>query len=193
MAPRSTNAATLVRINSELSVRIAADVLRVYDPAGSPQTASARCGGYSDAMRIVHVSDCFAPRVGGIESQVQELGIEQARAGHAVHVLTATAQDPDETPPGISRHRYSETISGVRVHRLASPAMLGVPVHPRGRSLITRALVLIEPDVVHVYAGLISPFVYLGWMAAVDQSLNATIAEQVIVVTVCCVLARLLK
>ncbi|MGC0142822.1 glycosyltransferase family 4 protein [Pseudactinotalea sp. Z1732] len=127
-------------------------------------------------MRIVHISDCFAPRLGGIENQVQDLGIQQARAGHAVHVLTATAQHRAAVPPGRSRHRFSSTEDGgLRVHRLATPATFGVPVHPRGRALITRALRLLKPDVVHVHAGVVSPFAYAGAMAARDVGLPLAI------------------
>ncbi len=118
-------------------------------------------------MRIVHVSDCFAPRVGGIENQVHDLGVQQAKAGHAVHVLTATATERGSEGPGGSRYRASKTESeGLRVHRLASPLTFGVPVHPRGRAMIHRGLRLLEPDVVHVHAGVVSPFAWDGVRAA---------------------------
>src|SRR5699024_2559536 len=45
---------------------------------------------YASVMRIVHVSDAYAPRVGGMETQVRSLAEQQARAGHEVYVLTAT-------------------------------------------------------------------------------------------------------
>ena len=47
-------------------------------------------------MRILHVSDCYAPRTGGIESQVRDLARAQVQAGHEVHVLTATVGDEGE-------------------------------------------------------------------------------------------------
>lgn len=123
--------------------------------------------GYSDPVRIVHISDCFAPRVGGIESQVRDLGINQAAAGHAVHVLTATALSAEAPSPTGNRYRTSVTeADGMRVHRLASPLTFGVPVHPRGRALITRALKILRPDVVHVHAGVVSPFAFDGARAA---------------------------
>ncbi|UFU03852.1 glycosyltransferase [Ruania suaedae] len=116
-------------------------------------------------MRIVHVSDCYAPRVGGIESQVEDLAAHQAGLGHAVHVLTATAGD--DTTSALGRYRESLTQpSGVRLHRIASPITFGLPVHPRGRALVRRALQLLEPDVVHVHAGVVSPFAYDGARAA---------------------------
>lgn len=132
--------------------------------------------GYAGHVRIVHVSDCFAPRLGGIENQVQDLSVHQAQAGHAVHVLTATATDPATAPPGASRYRHSSTVAdAVRVHRLATPATFGVPMHPRGRALITRALRLLEPDVVHVHAGMVSPLAYHGAQAARDLGLGLAI------------------
>ena len=45
---------------------------------------------YPGRMRILHVSDCYAPRTGGIETQVRDLARAQAAQGHDVHVLTAT-------------------------------------------------------------------------------------------------------
>lgn len=42
-------------------------------------------------MRIVHVTDCYLPQVGGIESQVADLVRHQIAAGHDVHVVTSTA------------------------------------------------------------------------------------------------------
>lgn len=116
-------------------------------------------------VRIVHVSDCYAPRVGGIESQVQDLATFQAaRDDDTVHVLTATAlARGTEVVEGRNRYRASATEApGLRVHRLASRTTMGVPVHPRGYWLIRRALRMLRPDVVHVHAGVVSPFAYDG-------------------------------
>lgn len=110
-------------------------------------------------MRIVHVSDCFAPRVGGIETQVGDLASHQVAAGHEVHVLTATAD-------GEAYRSVTTTPDGVRVHRLASRLVAGLPVNPRGGSLIARRLGALAPDVVHVQAGVLSPFAFQGARAA---------------------------
>lgn len=111
-------------------------------------------------MRIVHVSDCFAPRTGGIESQVRDLATHQAAAGHAVHVLTATAG-----PGGAYRTTTTEA-GGFRLHRMASRTTLGIPVHPLGGRLTHRAFELLQPDAVHVHAGVVSPFAHDGARAA---------------------------
>ncbi|WP_420112238.1 glycosyltransferase family 4 protein [Pseudactinotalea sp.] len=118
-------------------------------------------------MRIVHISDCYAPRVGGIETQVQDLATHQAARGDAVHVLTATALPKGAQAQGRNRFRASTTESpGLRVHRLASRSTFGIPVHPRGLWLIRRALRMLKPDVVQVHAGVVSPFAYDGARAA---------------------------
>jgi glycosyltransferase involved in cell wall biosynthesis len=111
-------------------------------------------------VRVVHITDCYAPRTGGIESQVRDLAGHQAAAGHAVHVLTATAGSD-----GGLRTTTTEP-TGVRVHRMASAVTFGVPVHPLGGRLITRALEKLRPDAVHVHAGVLSPFAHDGARAA---------------------------
>lgn len=118
-------------------------------------------------VRIVHISDCYSPRVGGIESQVQDLASNQAARGDAVHVLTATALPRGAEKEGRNRYRASVTEAPrLRVHRLASWTTFGIPVHPRGLWLIRRALTMLRPDVVHVHAGVVSPFAYDGARAA---------------------------
>lgn len=51
-------------------------------------------------MRIVHVTDCYLPRVGGIELHVRDLAEHQRAAGHDVLVATRTAGD---ALPGVLR------------------------------------------------------------------------------------------
>ena len=111
-------------------------------------------------MRVLHVSDCFPPRTGGIETQVHDLAAHQAAAGFDVHVATATA--------GADGARRATRVlgSGVRVHRMASALTLGVPVNPRGTWLLREAVTRLRPDVVHVHAGVVSPFAFDGVVAA---------------------------
>ncbi|WP_328587627.1 glycosyltransferase family 4 protein [Serinibacter arcticus] len=107
-----------------------------------------------------------APRR-GIETQVGDLAAHQVAAGHEVHVLTATAADPRDGGDARSRHAsVTTTADGVRVHRLASRLVGGLPVHPRGSALIARRLRALAPDVVHVQAGVLSPFAFQGARAA---------------------------
>jgi glycosyltransferase involved in cell wall biosynthesis len=107
-------------------------------------------------MRILHVSDCYAPRTGGIETQVRDLARAQVRAGHEVHVLTATPG------PAGERGGLVTEDDGVQVHRLAARLPFDLPINPVAPPRM-RALVRgLAPDVVHVHAGVVSPFAYDG-------------------------------
>lgn len=116
-------------------------------------------------MRIALVSDCYPPRVGGIESQVHDLACRLADAGHEVHVLTATAGEPDTGPP---------PDSGVTVHRFAAPIPFGLPVNPASRPAVRALLGRLRPDVVHAHVGVISPFAVDG--ADIAQDLDLPLA-----------------
>lgn len=104
-------------------------------------------------MRIAHISDCYLPRLGGIEVQVRATAMAHAARGNVVSVITAT--------PGAS-----ETDPGVDVIRLDANLPFETPVHPRGIQLIRDALQRIQPDVVHIHAGVVSPFAWMGIAAA---------------------------
>jgi len=107
-------------------------------------------------VRIVHVSDCYPPRLGGIETQVRALAVRQAEAGHDVHVVTAT--------PGERLRRGTEILDGVVVHRATASMPADLPVHPRVTSVLTKILgpggVASGADAVHVHGGVVSPFAY---------------------------------
>ncbi len=55
-------------------------------------------------MKIVHVTDNFAPRVGGIERQVETLAARQIAAGHDVSVICAVPE-PAEIDLTVARGR----------------------------------------------------------------------------------------
>ncbi|AXT84652.1 glycosyl transferase [Aeromicrobium sp. A1-2] len=96
-------------------------------------------------MRILHVTDCFLPRLGGIEMHVNDLATRQAAAGHDVAVLTRTSgTDSDDQRP-------------FAVERLScGPLALGT----RGRVQDLRTELGI--DVVHAHLSVASP---LAWTA----------------------------
>jgi glycosyltransferase involved in cell wall biosynthesis len=112
--------------------------------------------GSLDLVRIFHVSDCYAPRTGGIESQVRDLARAQAAAGHDVHVLTATLGTGGE------RGGTVESDDGVTVHRLGARLPFDLPVNPAAPPKVRTLLRELGPDVVHVHAGVLSPFAYDG-------------------------------
>ncbi|MEV7807162.1 glycosyltransferase family 4 protein [Microbispora sp. NPDC088329] len=105
-------------------------------------------------MRILHVSDCYLPRLGGIEVQVADLVRAQREAGHVVEVVTAT---PGERLPG--------------VHRVVANLPFDLPVHPRGTAHLLRIMTSGRFDVVHVHTGAVSPFAWMGVRAAVRAGL----------------------
>ncbi len=121
-------------------------------------------------MRIVHVSDCFPPRTGGIESQVSDLAAHQVREGHEVHVLTATLGPEGERGGALTVEH------GVQVHRLGARIPGGWPVNPlRGRGLLRSRFADLRPDVVHVHTGVLSPFAYDGALLAASQGLATAV------------------
>ncbi|MFC4554337.1 glycosyltransferase family 4 protein [Georgenia faecalis] len=102
-------------------------------------------------MRILHVSDCYLPLLGGIEMQVSQLAARQHAAGHDVRVLTATPARPG------ARGRSREDDGGVAVHRMAAAIPGGAPVHPWPRGHARRLLASFRPDVVHLHIGGLTP------------------------------------
>jgi len=101
-------------------------------------------------VKVALLSDCYLPRLGGIEVQVHDLAARLVERGHEVQVFTATAGDHGE------RHGATEVVDGITVHRMALRLPGDVPVNPlapltmRGR--------LEGFDVAHVHMGVVSPF-----------------------------------
>lgn len=109
-------------------------------------------------MRVAHVSDFYAPRVGGIERQVGELAAAQAAAGHEVHVLTATQ---------VAAQALSD-LDPVIVHRLPAGGAehTGLLASPGALRAVGRAVTDLKPDVVHVHASVASPLALVAALAA---------------------------
>lgn len=87
-------------------------------------------------MRIAHVSDCYLPRLGGIEVQVHDLAARQLAAGHDVEVITSTAL----TTGAVGSHEGGDDVRAHRVGRGVARAVGG------------------RYDVVHVHLSMFSPF-----------------------------------
>lgn len=105
-------------------------------------------------MRIAHVSDCYLPRTGGIETQVRALALRQAPAGQDVRIITAT--------PG----RAGSADDLIPVDRLVMRIPFDLPIHLRTRREVMRVLGRHPVDVVHVHAGVVSPFAWGAVRAA---------------------------
>lgn len=77
-------------------------------------------------MRIAHVSDCYLPRLGGIERQVHDLAARQQEAGHDVEVITSVGGHSGDTALRVHRPsprgdtgqiRYARTLDGLAALR----------------------------------------------------------------------------
>jgi phosphatidylinositol alpha 1,6-mannosyltransferase len=99
---------------------------------------------------IVHVTDCFHPRLGGIEVQVEELATAQQDNGETVHVITATPAAGGTDRPG---HGYP-------IHRVVARLPWELPVHPRAGVHLGSLFTELRPEVVHVHLGSVSPFAW---------------------------------
>ncbi|MGZ4497266.1 MAG: glycosyltransferase family 4 protein [Nocardioides sp.] len=87
--------------------------------------------------RVLHVTDCYLPRLGGIEVHVSDLVSHQRAAGTDARVLTATPYDGADP---------------AWVRRVAAVSPVATD------TLLTRALDDLRPDVVHVHVSVWSPF-----------------------------------
>jgi glycosyltransferase involved in cell wall biosynthesis len=119
-------------------------------------------------VRIAHVSDCYLPRTGGIETQVRGLALAQSSRGDVVRIITAT--------PGDSTVRSGrDTVDGLVVDRLAVRLPADLPVHPRTRAGV-RALLEADPvDVAHVHVGATSPFAWGALRATAELDLPTVV------------------
>jgi len=121
-----------------------------------------------DKPVVMHVSDCYLPRLGGIEVQVADLAKIQAAAGYPVHVVTATpAHSPDPAP---------NEGDALLLHRVVAPLPFELPVHPRAARALAHVLDGVAPDVVHVHVGAVSPFAWTAVVQAVRAGLPTVVS-----------------
>jgi glycosyltransferase involved in cell wall biosynthesis len=103
-------------------------------------------------VKVALLSDCYLPRLGGIEVQVHDLAARLRERGHEVSVFTAT--------PGPQGQRAGvvDRVDGVPVHRLALRLPFELPVNPFAPPELRRRLLRGGYDVAHVHMGVVSPF-----------------------------------
>jgi glycosyltransferase involved in cell wall biosynthesis len=98
-------------------------------------------------MRILHVTDAYLPRLGGIELHVHDLAARQRAAGDDVEILTLTnSRGTTGLPPTVRVHRPATT-------RLADKTAFGWHArhHAREHGF----------DVIHAHCSTISPLSFL--------------------------------
>lgn len=120
-------------------------------------------------MKVALLTDCYLPRLGGIEVQVHDLARELIAAGHEVTVVCITPGSP-------------EPVDGVPVVRHALNLPFGLLVNPMAASQVRRMLAEDGFDVAHVHMGVVSPFAMDCVRICIDLGVPA-------VVTWHCVLA----
>ncbi len=103
-------------------------------------------------VKVALLSDCYAPRLGGIEVQTHDLAQQLSAAGHDVEVFTATGR------PGVSRSSVPTLEDGLTVHRFDLGLPGGIPINPFATREVGRRLRAGEFDVAHVQMGVVSPF-----------------------------------
>jgi len=111
-------------------------------------------------MRVLHISDCYLPRLGGIEVQVRDLATRQRAAGHDVAVVTATEGDQLRSSVRADGSLVPDVIDAMDVYRIAMRIPGSFPVHPQVSKHLATVIDMFRPDVVHAHAGSISPFAY---------------------------------
>ena len=114
------------------------------------------------------ISDCYPPRVGGIESQVRDLSLRLVAAGHEVEVFTATNGADG------ARSGAVEVLDGITVHRLGARMPFALPLNPASRPALRARLAQGGFDVAHVHVGVISPFAVDGGDIALDLGIPLT-------------------
>ena len=116
-------------------------------------------------MRIAHVTDCYLPRLGGIEMQVHDLAVRQRGAGHQVVVITAT-------PPSM-HERGPMDAAGVRrlKAQMSNPASRAVAAGWSARHVLRAD----SYDAVHVHCSIMSPLATGAAWAATRNGLPTVV------------------
>lgn len=115
-------------------------------------------------VKVALLSDCYLPRLGGIEVQVHDLATHLRAAGHDVEIFTATADPapaPSRTPhrgPGPASPAGDSGAGALTVHRYDIPLPGGIPINPLAPPAVRRELAAGGFDVAHVHMGVVSPF-----------------------------------
>ncbi len=113
-------------------------------------------------LRIGLVTDCYVPRLGGIEMQVHDLAVQLQAAGHQVVVITPT--------PG------PDVVDGVRVHRMDVPLLpFDIPYKPSTFDEVMRLLETERVDVAHFHGGIVSPLAFVSAAHAVRHHIPSVI------------------
>ncbi|OLR92440.1 glycosyltransferase [Actinokineospora bangkokensis] len=126
-------------------------------------------------MRVLHVTDNYAPATGGLERVVRQLSHELTARGHEAHVATLARPDAParERDGAVEVHRLSGLTRHLR-RFAADPNHLFHPTAPdpvlvrRLRELVER----VRPDVVHAHSWMLHSCLSLDFPGALVVSLH---------------------
>jgi glycosyltransferase involved in cell wall biosynthesis len=107
-----------------------------------------------NSVKVALLTDCYLPRLGGIEVQSHDLARHLVELGHEVEVFTATPGPDGEL------HGEITVVDGIPVHRLAISLPWELPVNPLAPRELRRRLTGGGFDVAHVQTGVVSPFAW---------------------------------
>lgn len=133
-------------------------------PGAFPQVSApgSATGDARRPLKVGLVTDCYVPRLGGIEMQVHDLAQHLQRAGHQVVVITST--------PG------PDLVDGVRVHRMDVPLLpMDIPYTPATFRRVAELLEREQVDVAHFHGGIVSPLAFIGAANAQKQGIPTII------------------
>jgi glycosyltransferase involved in cell wall biosynthesis len=115
-------------------------------------------------MKIALVCDWYAPRIGGLESQMRDLARELKARGHEVEVITST--------------RGERELDGIRVHRLEVPLLPIYRVVYRKESIPALETLLLagDYDLVHAHTAF-SPLAQVAMFLAKKHGIPSVLTE----------------
>jgi glycosyltransferase involved in cell wall biosynthesis len=113
-------------------------------------------------MKIAIATDWFAPRTGGIESQLVQLAERLGAKGHTVDVLTST---PGAASGSAYRVRPLDVLRLPRVDVAVSPMLIPALARELDRGY----------DVVHAHVSVVSPVAYAAAFVARSRSMPAVV------------------
>ena len=109
-------------------------------------------------MRVLHVTDTYLPRLGGIELHVSDLAAGQQSAGHQVRVLTREPGSGTAAASAVPVMRMRGNLTGLG---LARPIRDAIAEH--------------QPDVIHAHLSVGSPFAWAVLRAVTDVPVLASL------------------
>lgn len=119
-------------------------------------------------MTILHVTDFYLPRLGGIEVQVRDLAAHTAAAGFPVHILTRTLDGPCSGEPLRSSVAGPQRLRVRQADRAdLAPPVTRLPGAWRSPAALRQIETLVsQASVVHCHLSLVSPLAWYVGMRA---------------------------